>query len=212
MCIRQRKPSECDFKICSVVHVNLPIWNRARANWRAHHAQTKGACTCYICADPQLTELWLRMSKSMHDLETHGTHPRPHSTDRAALHCSRQQRQHLRHAISATAAGHLAALACGSRRCPKAAPRSRCGEAGCAAASGSCCRGCACRLCAARPAPVRAARCAAQQSARSASSAAAGEPPRADRHAARVQGVRDTPPTDPHNRRPTLYPHTCYYF
>lgn len=33
--------------------------------------QTKGAaCTCYICVDPQLSALWLSMSKSMSDLET----------------------------------------------------------------------------------------------------------------------------------------------
>mmetsp|Transcript_29174 Transcript_29174/g.66912 ORF Transcript_29174/g.66912 Transcript_29174/m.66912 type:complete len:216 (+) Transcript_29174:1193-1840(+) len=83
----------------------------------------------------------------------HGARPRPHSTDRAACHRRCQQRQPLRHAVAATPAGHLAALACGGRRGPKAAPRSRCGEASCAAARGSCCRGCARRLCAARPFP-----------------------------------------------------------
>jgi len=50
-CIKPRRSAECDCKICSAVHHNLPIFNKSRQVWR-QRAELAGECACGTCSQP----------------------------------------------------------------------------------------------------------------------------------------------------------------
>jgi hypothetical protein len=68
-CIKPRRSAECDCKICSVVHHNLPIYSKSRQIWRKHAEQT-GECVCGTCSEPDTRAAWLGMAKSLRALES----------------------------------------------------------------------------------------------------------------------------------------------
>jgi hypothetical protein len=64
-CVRPRRTAECDCKICSLVHHNLPIFNRSRQVWR----KSVPECACGTCSDPKRKAAWLDLTKSLRALE-----------------------------------------------------------------------------------------------------------------------------------------------
>lgn len=67
-CVKRRAVTECDCTICSFVIVNLPIWHRARGQWRAH---ADPPCACAVCAseDDELSKLYWSCTSSIGALE-----------------------------------------------------------------------------------------------------------------------------------------------
>ena len=68
-CIKHRDASECDCKKCSAVDVNRARWHARRFAWRKQYEDVHGACACAICSDAVLGPLWLKMSRSMADMQ-----------------------------------------------------------------------------------------------------------------------------------------------
>lgn len=68
-CIKKRKSSECDCKICTLADVLLRRWHSCRHGWR--HSWRKAAdgsyyrpppCNCHICSDPERASNYLKVT------------------------------------------------------------------------------------------------------------------------------------------------------
>jgi hypothetical protein len=64
-CVKPRRTSECDCKICSLVHHNLPIFNKSRQIW-----WKRSTCECGTCSSEQTKKAWRVVSKSLRALES----------------------------------------------------------------------------------------------------------------------------------------------
>jgi hypothetical protein len=64
-CVKPRHASECDCKICSLVHHNLRIFNKSRQVWWKRYT----TCACATCSDEQTNAAWRGTSKSLRALE-----------------------------------------------------------------------------------------------------------------------------------------------
>lgn len=53
-CVKPRHASECDCKICSLVHHNLPIFNKSRQVWW----KRAPTCACATCSDEPTKAAW----------------------------------------------------------------------------------------------------------------------------------------------------------
>ena len=74
-CIKKRKASECDCKICTLADVRLRRYHKARHGWRTLWRKAAGGslyrpppCTCFICGHPGRLADFLQVSKSMHSM------------------------------------------------------------------------------------------------------------------------------------------------
>lgn len=64
-CIKKRKASFADCKICSFVTEGLKNWHRHRAGWR----QAKPGCVCHLCSDPDKAQLYRSFSRSVREMK-----------------------------------------------------------------------------------------------------------------------------------------------
>ena len=74
-CIKKRKASECDCKICTLADVLLRRYHKARHGWRTSWRKAADGslyrpppCTCFICGHPGRFADFLQVSKSMHSM------------------------------------------------------------------------------------------------------------------------------------------------
>lgn len=75
VCIKTRKSSECDCKICTLADVLLRRWHGARHGWRTSWRKAADGslyrpppCACSICACPQRYQAYMQVSHSIHKM------------------------------------------------------------------------------------------------------------------------------------------------